>query len=259
MTDKKPYVWPSEAALCAEFAKLIPADWTLYNETANFDMVAVHRASGAQIGIEAKLVLNAKVIAQAVAGLGRNTRGPDFRAVLVGKVGGDLTGIASMLGVTVITLREKAPRHRHWGWQGPERPAFELSTALPKAKEDGWWDEGQWHDLAPLERLKLPEYVPDVAAGHPSPMVLSDWKIKAIKVCIYVEKHGRIDRTIFKALGIDPSRWMNGYWLEKAADRGFWVPGKQFPARAYRKSHPSIYQQIEADYPDWSKKTGITA
>jgi len=33
----------------------------------------------------------------------------------------------------------------------------------------------------------------------------------------------------------------------------------QFPALAYRKFHPSIYQQIEDDYPDWSKKTGIMA
>lgn len=256
---KPPFVWPSEAVLCAEFAKLIPTGWTLYNETAGFDMVVVHDDTGAQIGIEAKLVLNAKVLAQAVDGLKRNACGPDFRAVLVGKVGGDLTSIASLLGITVMTLRGPLAKWRHWEWQGPEQPTFGLSHSLPSVKGDCWWDDGQWHDLAPLDRLKLPAYVPDVEAGHPAPLVLSEWKIKAIKVCVYVEKHGSIDRAIFKALGIDPSRWMTGAWLKKAVERGKWVAGDYFPATSYRRLHPTIYRQIEEEYPTWAKEAKVAA
>ncbi|MBC7282627.1 hypothetical protein [Hoeflea sp.] len=262
---KKPYVWASEAALCDEFARLIPDGWTLYNETCGFDMVLVHDATGAQIGIEAKLTLNAKVICQAIDGSDRRT-GPDFRAVLVGRVGGDLMPVARALGVTVIRLREKAARWRHWGWQGPERPTFQIVPDLPSGLDRveivtdyAWMDREDWHDLAPEARLDLPEYVPDVGAGRAAPMMLSPWKIKAIKVCVYVERHGRINRATFRALGISASRWTNGFWMKPADRRGFWVPGRGFPAAAYRKQHPNIYERIAAEYDAWAVAAKIEA
>lgn len=255
---KTPFVWPSEAALCAEFASLIPDGWTVYNEACGFDMVVVHDATGAQIGVEAKLALNAKVISQAIDGLGTNERGPDFRAVLVGGRIGDIDIIARRLGITVIRLREKMGRYRHFDWQGPERPSFAIHPDLPEAKVPdlrrfcNWFDHDKWFDLAPERRLALPDYVPDVEAGHPSPILLSDWKIKAIKVCVYVERRGEIDRAAFRALRIDPSRWMTGNWLRQAEVRGMWRPGPGFPAATYRRLHPSVYAQIEDDYETWA-------
>nr|WP_139181169.1 hypothetical protein [Pseudomonas aeruginosa] len=55
----------SEAELCAAFIdefNRVPG-WTCYPETAGFDILVVH-AEGRQIGVEAKLQLNAKVAAQ---------------------------------------------------------------------------------------------------------------------------------------------------------------------------------------------------
>ncbi|TIU81425.1 MAG: hypothetical protein E5W01_20510, partial [Mesorhizobium sp.] len=62
-------VFESEAALCAAFIARLPKDWTAYPETAGFDILLVRGADGAQIGVEAKMTLNAKVLMQAVEGL----------------------------------------------------------------------------------------------------------------------------------------------------------------------------------------------
>lgn len=79
-----------------------------------------------------------------------------------------------------------------------------------------------------------------------------DWKIKAMRVCVWVEKHHIITRAQFKKLGIDPSRWMNGHWLAAGDNRGDWVAGKSFPANQMRLEHPNIYEKIEAGIAEWS-------
>ena len=263
---KSAYITPTfdtEAALCQAFLRGVPADWLPYPETAGWDILLVHRVGCWQIGIEAKLTLNAKVLVQAIDGRRREV-GPDFRAVLVGKVVAENAELARALGLTVIT--PKAERaETDWGSfgrfnkQGPRIPQF--YPDLPKAEAleriGAWWgdwDREPWFDCFPTHRHKLPDYVPEVACGVPSPMILSDWKIKAMRVCVWVEKHGVITRAIFKKLGIDPSRWMNGYWLQAGEARGDWVPGSHFPGPGMRKEHPNIYALIEADYPEWSQK-----
>lgn len=51
-----------ESDLCAAFVSTVPKNWVIYPETGGFDLVLVEEATGVQIGIEAKLALNAKVI-----------------------------------------------------------------------------------------------------------------------------------------------------------------------------------------------------
>lgn len=253
--------WPSEAALCKAFEALIPKQWISYNETGGFDMLLVHK-NGMQIGVEAKLTLNAKVLVQATENM-RRVAGPDYRAVLVGRVIAENAVIASRLGLTVITLDVKwsGPR-RGFLHQGPPRPQFALgwNCRLPEfplagydAKAGRWQDRENWHDFCPETRLALPEYLPDVGAGHSAPQTLSDWKIKAIKICVWVEINQRINRSVFRSLKIDPGRWMDGYWLQKGNQRGWWVAGNAFPASRLRKQHPEVYAQVEADFPVWSK------
>ncbi|GLT08010.1 hypothetical protein ACFQFQ_14710 [Sulfitobacter porphyrae] len=257
----------TESELCRAFLSCIGEEWTAYNETGNFDILLVHR-NGVQIGIEAKLTLNAKVLVQAIDGESRNLSGPDFRAVLVDRVVAENAVLARALGITVITLqRDKLggrARWRHPNWQGPEQFKYALrwECKLPEFVDyDGisgrWIDREIWYDRAPIERLRLPEYVPDVDAGCPAPQTLSHWKIQAIKVCVYCRKVGRMNRSQFKSLKIDPSRWMTGHWMEKDVERGFWVPTNHFPDEVYRRQHPTVYRQIEADYPEWSVKEGL--
>jgi hypothetical protein len=76
---EKPFVFESEAALCQAFALWVPEEWVIYPETCSWDILLVHRVGGWQIGVQAKKALNAKVIAQSLAGRARDAEGPDFR------------------------------------------------------------------------------------------------------------------------------------------------------------------------------------
>lgn len=76
----------TEAELCAAFLACVPATWVAYPESCGFDIVLAHEETGAQIGIEAKLTLNSKVLVQVTDGRERNANGPDYMAVLVGRV-----------------------------------------------------------------------------------------------------------------------------------------------------------------------------
>lgn len=266
MYKSEPVTFETEAALCQAFLRNLPPEWIAYPETAGWDILLVHRVGGWQVGIEAKLQLNAKVIAQAIDGL-RQADGPDFRAVLVGKVVAENATIAKALGLTVIRpqglqqsrFAKAKPKAHPWEWFGPHIPTFrpDLPEAESLVRIGEWWgdwDRADWFDRFPTWRHKLPDYVPEVAAGVPSPMILSDWKIKAMRVCQWVERNGTITRAQFKALGIDPSRWMTGAWLKPGAARGEWVAGPRFPAEQFRREHPSIWEKIADDWATWSVK-----
>lgn len=251
----------TEAALCQAFVLNVPEEWVVYPETCGWDLLLVHREGGWQIGVEAKLSLNTKVLEQAIRHRASDHAGPDFRAVLVGRVVAETAEIARALGLTVIYPKDE-PWVSDWSARytkhGPKFPTFipDLPWAERLTQIQDWWWSGReaWFDQFSTNRHRLPDYVPEVAAGVPSPMVLSDWKIKAIRVCVFVEKHGSITRADFRALCIDPSRWMNGYWLKAGAERGQWVAGPQFPGISLRREHPNVFAKIEADYPEWSKK-----
>ncbi|MEN9926658.1 MAG: hypothetical protein RL268_2784 [Pseudomonadota bacterium] len=246
-----------EADLCAAFLECVPDDWTAYPETCNFDIVLVHKGTGIQIGIEAKLVLNAKVLAQVLDGRGSryDTRGPDFRAVLVGRVVAENATLAQHLGIRVL---EVEPRHpQSYVPRGQKRTPYlvrgdDWTPCLDQYRTDSaeWIYGAEWTDEAPAERLRLPEYVPQVTAGVPAPLKLSVWTIQAIRLCILIGCTGTVTRAHFTALKINPTRWCNGRWLQKA-QRGHWSPGPHFPGPNFRTTHPVTWAQIEADWPKW--------
>src|SRR5262249_52720467 len=98
----------SEAEMCAQFiAWAQPLGWTAYAETQGWDILLVRNDDGAQIGIQAKLALNADVLNQVLEGRWdamHGRPGPDFRAVLVPRSKtGKLTLACSHLGITVIS------------------------------------------------------------------------------------------------------------------------------------------------------------
>lgn len=248
--------WATEADLCAAFIASLPEGWKVYPESCGFDMVLVEDATGVQIGVEAKLTLNVKVLQQVLQGESRVLPGPDYRAVLVGKTVGDMPWIARMLDVVVIvpTLGAHHPKHlkRKRGVRGPILPFLDIGD-LPGEGSD-WGRDVPWGYRAPISRLVLPEYVPNVPAGVPAPMTLSPWKIQAIKMCVHVETVGAVCRADFKALRLDPGRWMTGHWLEKAMTRGYWVAGKSFAGKAFKREHPTSYAEIKADAATWPER-----
>src|SRR3990172_5352454 len=76
----------TEADLCAAFIASATKGkvWTAYPETAGFDILLSRVADNTQIGIQAKLRLNAKGLCQILPhDYTFGISGPDYRAVLV--------------------------------------------------------------------------------------------------------------------------------------------------------------------------------
>lgn len=254
----------NEAALCAAFIAALPEGWTAYAETAGFDILLV-RADGVQVGVEAKMTLNAKVLLQSVEGIysghGSELAGPDFRAALVphGAAGAELRRISSYLGVTVIECRAadegakqieaEVARHGEYYRQYASRNYEPFKPELPRVND---W-RSTWVDHCPLKRSVVPDYVPDVVAGASGPSQLSEWKIKAIKICILLERRGWVAVADFKSIGIDRKRWIDMGWLAgRLGFRGHYIAGKY--TLDLRAAHPINFAQIEADFEKWKPK-----
>ena len=238
-----------EVDLCSAFLSCIPEGWTPYAETGGFDILLVRKSDGFQIGVEAKLKLNAKVIAQVAetsCSYGLVGPAPDCRAVLVPEyVNGDLTTVCALLGITPIRMRsQKAYRFG----SREISPSNSFSPWLPD--ESQTYGNRHWFERCPDSRIKLPDYIPDVVAGDKSPLTLTEWKIKAIKIVVTLEKYGFVTRRDFKHFGIDMKRWTDPYsgWLVKDGQGG-WIAGDYLPD--FRAQHPRNFVEIEADFEEW--------
>lgn len=258
-------LWATEAAMVADFtAWAARQGWVVYAETCSWDLVLVRPEDGFQIGVEAKLSLNAKVLCQVLEhdGYWKPGEGPDCRAVLAPreKTPNGLAMIARRLGIVFIE------------GSGPQEYAFPRHTGprfipeLPDIK--GPWsalrdefERGAWPEIHPDRRLKLPDYIPDVVGGHPSPVTLTQWKIGALKVMVILEIQGHITRADFTAMKMDSRRWTQ-FWLGKEeppadAENRFqlmradprWFETKGCPD--FRGQHPTNYQQIKDDRAKW--------
>jgi hypothetical protein len=229
-----------------------PSTWTIYHESCGYDLVLVEDQTGVQVGIEAKLALNLKVIDQVLPNR-YSTNGPDYRAVLVPRAGTQLglVGICQQIGIAVLTIyNTKVP----YAGQRAVKPEWRVAEQLPDERVDYDYSMHNWHPWLPVERCKLPEYVPDVVGGKAAPVALTDWKIRAIKLLILLDKRGHVTRKDMAALKISPTRWTAGsygYLLADKALKGY-VACTNTPD--LRAQHPVNYAQIEADYETWAAK-----
>lgn len=233
----KPFA--TEADLCTAFIAVIPKGWTAYAETGGWDILLVHD-DGTQLGIEAKLTLNAVVLAQACDGLtGYWTReAPDYRAVLVpaGKAVAGVGVLAGILGITIINLRTTSA--------GFGRQAFAPLLPDPKAS-----NEGNWKPFWPERRHALPSIVPDVSAGTAAPVQLTEWKIKALKIMALLERHGAVSRADFRHLRIDASRWTQ-FWL-RGTPAGYAICDA---TPRFDRQHPKAYAEVVATMAEWAPR-----
>jgi hypothetical protein len=247
MRTAKPKHFATEAELCAAFIAAIGKEWTAYAETAGWDILLVRNADGFQVGIQAKLKFNIDVINQALEDAGHwhiDGPHPDCRAVLVPQDEANrFDKICAYVGLTVIRMNgERRKKGRYWNSPAPFRPD------LPKPADS--WTERDWYEMATVQRHKLPEYVPDVAAGASSPLQLTHWKIKAIKIAVTLELRGHVTRRDFAHHQIDHRRWKESGWL-KIEDGRFVADNMP----DFQKQHPIVYNQIKADAPKWLPKT----
>lgn len=247
MKPKKIKHFATEAALCSAFVAALDDRWTPFAETAGWDLLLVRVADGFQIGVQAKLRLNPFVLAQALdeTRYSVTNPGPDCRAVLVpwGEVQVGISYLCAYVGVTVLRMEPPHVNRYKPTWSRRFEPA------LPEGKNHS---DSNWFEQAPTKRCKLPEYVPDVVAGKPSPVQLTEWKICALKIAVLLEKNGHVTRADFRHIGIDHRRWISPgtEWLS-AGGVGF-VPGRRFPN--FRGQHPVVFEQIKADAHKWMPK-----
>ena len=215
----------TEEALCAAFAMWAQEEgFTVFAETAGWDMLLV-ADDGLQLGIEAKLALNLKVIAQALGSIySYGTAGPDFRGVLVPAADSACTAMLAHCGVSVFY-------------------PYYFNGVRWLFRRDGD-HEFEMFDWNPVRRCELPEFVPDVPAGVPAPRTLSPWKVGALRVMALLELQGFVTREDVRRCKNDPRRWCAGDgWLSPLGN-GRWGPGR---APRFDQQHPQVYAQILAE------------
>lgn len=217
----------TEADLCAGFIAVAKEfGWTAYPEFAGFDFVLVR--NGIQIGFQAKLRFNAKLIAQITPEMywSPDRSGPHYRAVLVNEYDGGCNHLCILLGFAYFY---------RFGDEYPNAKVVlgdDLNSRLP-----------QWADVP----LKLPDYIPDVAAGASGPIQLTTWKIGALKVCAIAEMRGWVGKSDFQFAGIDHRRWVAAKWA--VLSDGRYIISAPFPAQ-----HPVVYEQIKAEMKEQAAK-----
>lgn len=226
----------TEAELCAAYQESAASEgWIIYPETAGFDLLLVRADTGHQLGIEAKLSLNAKVCEQIIPSQWTNADvGPDWRAVLVPEIGGahGLRQMLEILGVMVFCPREGAGRYDGTTGQYTRRWDFPVA---------GNRYDAAWHDWNPKKRCELPEIIPRVAAGVPAPIQLTPWKIGALKVLAILKVDGCVTRDEVRACGVDPRRFCAADgWLAPAGD-GKWTRGRM---PAFDEQHPEAFTEL---------------
>jgi hypothetical protein len=208
----------TEAELCAAFIAWATGHGVrCFAEWAGWDVLAVF-PDGRQLGIQAKLRLNAHVILQAAPdsfGFELDRHGPDFRGVLIPKQRDIMHGIAARLGLVVF-------------WHGYE------SRFHPRLIPDD-----DWLDWNPRQRHELPPADTDAIAGSPCPVTLTPWKIAALNVLAELETRGTITTKRMRALGVNPSRWLTACWLLPGEKRGDWTRGDRCPK--FDEQHPTAY------------------
>lgn len=230
----------TEAELCAAYIEFAQrgGNWTAYPETADWDILLVRDSDGFQVGVQAKMAFNMKVLAQAVEGGNCSYReaGPDCRAVLVPTAPEGAGIVCDALGLSLIRFVVRG----HYD----SKPSF--SPDLPGGRTQSWPVGRDWPEWSPQKRHKLPDYVPDVAAGAAAPVQLTKWKVCALKMLALLHLRGHVTRADFKAIGIDARRWISppaGYL--DPADGGRWVASGRLPD--FEAQHPVVFPQVLAE------------
>lgn len=178
-------VWPSEAAMFADFVGVAKAlGFAIYPECCGHDLVMVAPEmpaglrsplrAGDQVVVEGKLQASLGLLTQAMPPAHRQApvkRSASWYVALVPDHSWEFAAVARALGVVVMAwspppvgdsrlaaMQHRSQRERAWAW-------------LALHRQDG-------------DRLVLPEVQVDVTPGHPSPRMVTDWKIAAVKICL---------------------------------------------------------------------------
>lgn len=254
--DELKLLIPTEGELCAIFIRDFNEQpgWTCYPETGGFDVLVAHE-SGRQIGVEAKLQLNAKVADQILPTDSQaiwSRQGPDHRLVIVRSITDANAGIAKMLGqlgVSVWAPRLDTRIVKGAGWEHETYAHFHIHHEMwtdasvsepPKSYggRDAYHSYVGLFDWNPEHRIDLPPAVPTVPAGVPAPVRMTPWKQAAVRVLARLRVQGTITAREIAAEGCSPSMWTQR-WLDRGPTRGQWVESVRLPK--FDEQHPELY------------------
>lgn len=177
-------------------------DWDVYPECSGWDIVLVRTgpayvsagvtvSPGEQVGIEAKVHPNLRVINQVVGGRSRRV-GPHYRAALVPAVTPDFREVARLLKFHAWDEQTVA------SWHSATHPVGQLGLR---------WRESH------AKPLWLPPVASQRAAGVPCPAPLSPWRVKALKLCNRLCERGYVTSADFKELDLSIQLWRVNKWL----------------------------------------------
>lgn len=191
--------------------------FTVYSETSGFDLLLVAGDAckgfklGDQIGVQAKLKSNLKVLSQALppkTGCWRKN-GPHYYVVLVPYAPSEFVEIARYLEITVIddscwqrTSKEKRDYYLYAELGDPSWrvPAFKACNRYYRHSElDPCW-------IPDCEIIGWP-------AGVPAPRQLTKWKMSAIKLCMHGELNGYLTRKDFVKFDLHYGLWLKRGWI----------------------------------------------
>jgi hypothetical protein len=239
-------MFAKESDLCTAFIAAVQSPWVAYAETAGWDILLFNKEDDRQIGIQAKLKLNATVIRQAVETEGWYVSvGPDYRAILVpwDQVN-ELSALAPLCNLTVIRMRDQAAKYH----------CRSFTPSLPVGTNRWNEPDREWYECLPTTRHQMPEFIPDVIAGSSAPIKLTTWKIAALKLSVLLDRTGFLTRADFKRHKLDIRGWIGTQKWLLPAEVGF-VRGPRLPD--LRIQHPRVWAEIEADPEKWQRAHGV--
>lgn len=197
---KNPY--KSEEELC-DVLKLYAREvgYEVYSETNGYDLLLVK--DDIQIGIQAKMMANIEVLYQAITSVAVSVK-----AILVPRSSREFNVIARKLNVLVIEGTKQEYDLNAYDGRNP----YEVRS---------YWAKKITTDLKTIwpgyiikaKKVWLPEVNIDIPAGVKSPKVITEWKIKAVKLCILLDEKGYLTSADFKAakvhMGLWTEKWLN--------------------------------------------------
>lgn len=196
----KPYKFESEAELCSNLMDAARAEgFKVYPETSGWDILL--ERDGVQLGIQAKLHANFSVVAQALPSAyywqkrPRPAKGPAFRCVAVPKCDGAFKHVCMRCKIVVMT---------------PDTLGrFDLR----------YWKDLAFYDWKPELPSWVPPFEPDLQAGVPSPVSVTPWKLKAVKLSLLLLEQGFITTKDASAFGINIKGWVQSKWIKQSGQK----------------------------------------
>jgi hypothetical protein len=182
----------NESALCDSFMQRCTRyGWSAYPETGDWDILLVR--DDIQIGVQAKLRLNVRVLEQCILkGAPNYRRGPHYRAILVPRQKHYPTALLAKLKLLCFS----DDNYNHALLREPH--------GLSRMSNYDW---------RPIVPEWLPEVIPQVPAGAPAPLQLTKWKQAAMQLFARAEVQGYVTSADIKQLKLSPTVFQRMGWL----------------------------------------------